>query len=953
MAGDKLFFYSSNNSNPNYGILFGYGGSNYATRLGYVYGEMAHGNDMAYNSKDGKIYVTGANEGKEVWEFNPATFSNSAQPSKKIPTSTEEYLNITPSGLAYSKEDDIFFAKFNANATAITKDFKTIKDSFPEGNILTGQGFGYNKGYVYNGSFDVGGGNCPNKYQLYCPGAEYTGTIFAYNAKYNSDGTPSPNFGRLVARYTVPANFGEIETISFNNNVMYLGFAAQHYDTTNTYKMVTTTTNVAQDPTYSIKYEGSKAIITSVEDIQSQTGWTLSADKKTLSKTLTSSDTTVKVCDRYNNCKDQALKTLDTITLADNTTTYTGNNITVNSATAKSGSTITYTYYSDETCTTKINSIVDAGKYSVKATSAGNDSYASNSKCAKLTVNKGNPIITLTEKTANYTGQAITPNAPSAKAPNNSTAVTLTYTYSYFSDNTCQTSISSAPINAGTYYAKANSQATTNLNESSSNCQKLQINKTNPTFTIQQSVNVPLLRTVLVNYNSNSNGTVTCTSSNTDVATCQIASGAVSVTTKKVGTATITLSQAQTTNYNAKSDISFTVNITESTNDTIKPVVTITPDGESTVTKNKTIKVKFKDNETFIKGSQTVYYEFSKSNTQEPTYTKTLTISENDAVEKEVTIPTTSMDNLTGTYYLWVKAGIKDNNDNETTSKVSQAFKFNNTNPTVTGVAVKSTNGIKTTINVSSLSTISKREYSLDNSTYQTFTGNSFTISSTSATKIYVKVTDNLNHVSTIEINVEQEEKTTLESYVVDKDNNQVIRSIVDLTHKDLIYHILVETPDTSRIYEKYNKFEIKNEIDKKIVLDTKNVKIYNKSKEEKTTDFNINYQNNTLTVSPKSVSDKSFYNEVFDIQIQTRIADNYTPSGDNRLFTNTTTLTINNNTEQAQQVESSIPYEEYENIPDTKYDYNILISIIGAIILITGSYIVVINTNNTKKEEC
>lgn len=696
MAGDKLFFYSSNNSNPNYGILFGYGGSNYATRLGYVYGEMAHGNDMAYNSKDGKIYVTGANEGKEVWEFNPATFSNSAQPSKKIPTSTEEYLNITPSGLAYSKEDDIFFAKFNANATAITKDFKTIKDSFPEGNILTGQGFGYNKGYVYNGSFDVGGGNCPNKYQLYCPGAEYTGTIFAYNAKYNSDGTPSPNFGRLVARYTVPANFGEIETISFNNNVMYLGFAAQHYDTTNTYKMVTTTTNVAQDPTYSIKYEGSKAIITSVEDIQSQTGWTLSADKKTLSKTLTSSDTTVKVCDRYNNCKDQALKTLDTITLADNTTTYTGNNITVNSATAKSGSTITYTYYSDETCTTKINSIVDAGKYSVKATSAGNDSYASNSKCAKLTVNKGNPIITLTEKTANYTGQAITPNTPSAKAPNNSTAVTLTYTYSYFSDNTCQTSISFAPINAGTYYAKANSQATTNLNASSSNCQKLQINKINPTFTIQQSVNVPLLRTVSVNYNSNSNGTVTCTSSNTDITTCQIASGAVSVTTKRVGTTTITLSQAQTTNYNAKSDISFTVNITESTNDTIKPVVTITPDGESTVTKNKTIKVKFKDNETFIKGSQTVYYEFSKSNTQEPTYTKTLTISENDAVEKEVTIPTTSMDNLTGTYYLWVKAGIKDNNDNETTSKVSQAFKFNNTNPTVTGVAVKSTNGIKT-----------------------------------------------------------------------------------------------------------------------------------------------------------------------------------------------------------------------------------------------------------------
>ncbi len=171
-------------------------------------------------------------------------------------------------------------------------------------------------------------------------------------------------------------------------------------------------------------------------------------------------------------------KGVDTITLSAKNTTYTGSTIVANTATATSGTSITYTYYSTTDCsgTALSGAPTNVGNYSVKAVSTGNGDYEAGSKCVTHTIIKGTPTISLTAKTVEATGSAIAANAATAKNPNGS-AVTLTYSYTYYSNNTCTTALSSAPSTAGTYYVKATSTATTNLNSASSSCVTHTINK--------------------------------------------------------------------------------------------------------------------------------------------------------------------------------------------------------------------------------------------------------------------------------------------------------------------------------------------------------------------------------------------------------------------------------------------------------------------------------------------
>ena len=55
---------------------------------------------------------------------------------------------------------------------------------------------------------------------------------------FNTDGTPSKNFGRRVERFVIngTANLAELETVSFHDDEMYLAFAAKNVDSTYTYK---------------------------------------------------------------------------------------------------------------------------------------------------------------------------------------------------------------------------------------------------------------------------------------------------------------------------------------------------------------------------------------------------------------------------------------------------------------------------------------------------------------------------------------------------------------------------------------------------------------------------------------------------------------------------------------------------------------------------------------------
>ena len=181
----------------------------------------------------------------------------------------------------------------------------------------------------------------------------------------------------------------------------------------------------------------------------------------------------IKVTAEDGNTKEYVINvkrmTVDTVSLTAVNTTYTGSAIAANTATAKSGTAITYTYYSTTNCTgTALSGApTNVGNYSAKATSAGNTNYNSGSACATHTISRGTPTISLAAKSVEATGSPISANAATAKNPNG-TAVTLSYTYVYYSTTNCTgTALSGAPSAAGSYSVKATSTATTNLNSAS------------------------------------------------------------------------------------------------------------------------------------------------------------------------------------------------------------------------------------------------------------------------------------------------------------------------------------------------------------------------------------------------------------------------------------------------------------------------------------------------------
>ena len=93
-------------------------------------------------------------------------------------------------------------------------------------------------------------------------------------------------------------------------------------------------------------------------------------------------------------------KKTDVITMSSISTNYTGEKVEA-TATAESKTTITFTYYNGTTCsgTALSNAPINVGDYSVKATSAGNNNYKSNSACATIKINNTNNPTTVSAVT--------------------------------------------------------------------------------------------------------------------------------------------------------------------------------------------------------------------------------------------------------------------------------------------------------------------------------------------------------------------------------------------------------------------------------------------------------------------------------------------------------------------------------------------------------------------------
>lgn len=184
-------------------------------------------------------------------------------------------------------------------------------------------------------------------------------------------------------------------------------------------------------------------------------------------------------------------KKQDTLTLREKIESYTGNKIEANQATSESESKISYFYYANTNCsgTALSDAPTNAGNYSVKAVSSGNNNYKSGSVCVSHTIIKGIPTLILAEKNSVYTGSKIEANEVVAKNPNES-SVSLNYTYKYYTNNTCTTAFNAttpteAPTNVGTYYVKATSKATDNLNSTETECIQHNITKKVDVITLE------------------------------------------------------------------------------------------------------------------------------------------------------------------------------------------------------------------------------------------------------------------------------------------------------------------------------------------------------------------------------------------------------------------------------------------------------------------------------------
>ncbi|MDO4170497.1 MAG: penicillin-binding Tp47 domain C-containing protein [Lachnospiraceae bacterium] len=166
--------------------------------------------------------------------------------------------------------------------------------------------------------------------------------------------------------------------------------------------------------------------------------------------------------------------------------------------------------------------------------------FEKKTELAKLPLSASN--ITLNGKTATYNGKAITVDA--AKVTGSKGKVT----YSYYSDAACTKALSGAPVNAGTYYAKASVAADDNYNAATSAAVKIVIKKANSSITLTDTtVNYTGKAIAVKTKVAGSKGKVTYTYYSDKACKKKIAAP------KNVGTYYVKASVAADTNYNGAS----------------------------------------------------------------------------------------------------------------------------------------------------------------------------------------------------------------------------------------------------------------------------------------------------------------------------------------------------------------------------------------------------------------
>ena len=324
-TNNKLIYASTYAGNPANSLIFTQSGTNYATR-NYQYVEnIGHANDMTYNSKTNKVLISGLSGGSsagQIWIYDNSDMTK--LPEKIQPKANNS--NISYGGIAYDEYNDYYFGRNADKIYVLNNNYEPLY-SFDAPFLETGQGLDYHNGFIYIPVYEIGNSkndNASSPFQLYYRGTDYdissdvdkyyaSNRIYVYNAKFKNNGTPSDDFGKLVRTYFIPKynnsneGYGELETTSFLNNTLYLGFAAQKFDSTYTYKFYG-----YDEKKYNFNYDIISIINDDIKttniyannELKSLNSWNQSNDLYHISKELNSNESlnNINICDLYNNC---------------------------------------------------------------------------------------------------------------------------------------------------------------------------------------------------------------------------------------------------------------------------------------------------------------------------------------------------------------------------------------------------------------------------------------------------------------------------------------------------------------------------------------------------------------------------------------------------------------------------------------------------------------------------
>ena len=225
--------------------------------------------------------------------------------------------------------------------------------------------------------------------------------------------------------------------------------------------------------------------------------------------------------------------TSGTFTVSGNTGTLSASSNNTNIATASiSGSTVT------------VKPGTTAGKATITVTSAATTNYNAKSATYTATVNNGTISLSATPYTGTYDGKAHNAITKVTVTPSDAKIEYSTNGTTYSTTMPTITNTSSFTVTVRASKAGYKTQTTT---------QTVKVNKAAGTLTLSATSGTSENSKNLTFTVSGNTGTLSVTSSNTNVATVSISGNTVTVKPTGIGKATITVTSAATTNYNAKS----------------------------------------------------------------------------------------------------------------------------------------------------------------------------------------------------------------------------------------------------------------------------------------------------------------------------------------------------------------------------------------------------------------